>query len=57
MCMEMFNYKRKIDLTFRQMDKQLRRFTLSIDDVDILFKKLNASKTTIGRKRIGTEII
>ena len=32
MCMEMFNHKSKIDLTYRQMERQACNFNLTVDE-------------------------
>ena len=41
MCMEMFNHKGKIDLTYRQMERQACNFNLTVDDLKKLFNELN----------------
>ena len=40
MCMEMFNHKSKIDLTYRQMERQVCNFNLTVDDLKKLFNEL-----------------
>ncbi|MFL2773211.1 MAG: RNA polymerase sigma factor RpoD [bacterium] len=40
MCMEMFNHKSKIDLTYRQMERQASNFNLTVDDLKKLFNEL-----------------
>ncbi len=44
MCMEMFNHKRKIDLTHRQVEKHASRFALSVDETDNLFINYHSAK-------------
>jgi len=40
MCMEMFNHKSKIDLTYRQMERQACNFNLTVDELKKLFNEL-----------------
>ena len=40
MCMEMFNHKSKIDLTYRQMERQACNFNLTVDELKRLFYEL-----------------
>ena len=54
MCMEMFNHKSKIDLTYRQMERQACNFNLTVDELKKLF---NEFKEAPNHAKQGTIII
>ena len=49
MCREMFNHKSKIDLTLRQMEKQVCKFQVTLDELEILFAGLQNKKNNSGK--------
>ena len=56
MCMEMFNHKSKIDLTYRQMERQACNFNLMVDDLKKLFNELKEAPNHAKQGKIINQI-
>ena len=56
MCMEMFNHKSKIDLTYRQMERQACNFNLTVDELKKLFNELNEAPNHAKQGKIINQI-
>ena len=56
MCMEMFNHKSKIDLTYRQMERQACNFNLTVDDLKKLFNELKEAPNHAKQGKIINQI-
>ena len=56
MCMEMFNHKSKIDLTYRQMEKQVSKFHLTVEELGKLFADLDSTSKSSEKKKIISQI-
>ena len=56
MCMEMFNHKSKIDLTYRQMERQACNFNLPVDELKKLFNELNEAQNHAKQGKIINQI-
>jgi len=56
MCMEMFNHKSKIDLTYRQMERQACNFNLTVDGLEKLFNQLKEAPSHAKRGKIINQI-
>ena len=56
MCMEMFNHKSKIDLTYRQMERQACNFNLTIDELKTLFSELKETPNHAKQVKIINQI-
>ena len=56
MCMEMFNHKSKIDLTYRQMERQACNFNLTIDELKKLFNELKETPNHAKQGKIINQI-
>ena len=56
MCMEMFNHKSKIDLTYRQMERQACNFNLTVDELKKLFNELKEAPNHIKQGKIINQI-
>ncbi len=56
MCMEMFNHKSKIDLTYRQMERQVCNFNLTVDGLEKLFNQLKEAPSHAKRGKIINQI-
>ena len=56
MCMEMFNHKSKIDLTYRQMERQACNFNLTIDKLKTLFNELKETPNHAKQGKIINQI-
>ena len=56
MCMEMFNHKSKIDLTYRQMERQACNFNLTVDDLKKLFNELKEASNHEKQSKIINQI-
>ena len=56
MCMEMFNHKSKIDLTYRQMERQACNFNLTVDELKKLFNELKEAPIHIKQGKIINQI-
>ena len=56
MCMEMFNHKSKIDLTYRQMERQACNFNLTVDELKKLFNKLKEAPNHAKQGKIINQI-
>ena len=56
MCMEMFNHKSKIDLTYRQMERQACNFNLTVDELKKLFNELKEAPNHAKQGRIINQI-
>ena len=56
MCMEMFNHKSKIDLTYRQMERQACNFNLTVDELKKLFNELKEAPNHAKQGKIINQI-
>ena len=56
MCMEMFNHKSKIDLTYRQMERQAYNFNLTVDELKKLFNELKEAPNHAKQGKIINQI-
>ena len=56
MCMEMFNHKSKIDLTYRQMERQACNFNLTVDELKKLFNELKETPNHAKQGKIINQI-
>ena len=56
MCMEMFNHKSKIDLTYRQMERQACNFNLTVDELKKLFIELKETPNHAKQGKIINQI-
>ena len=56
MCMEMFNHKSKIDLTFCQMERQACNFNLTVDELKKLFNELKEAPNHAKQGKIINQI-
>ena len=56
MCMEMFNHKSKIDLTYRQMERQACNFNLTVDELKKLFNELKEASNHAKQGKIINQI-
>ena len=56
MCMEMFNHKSKIDLTYRQMERQACNFNLTVDELKKLFNELKEATNHAKQGKIINQI-
>ena len=56
MCMEMFNHKSKIDLTYRQMERQACNFNLTVDELKKLFNELKETPNHAMQGKIINQI-
>ena len=56
MCMEMFNHKSKIDLTYRQMERQACNFNLTVDELNKLFNELKEAPNHAKQGKIINQI-
>ena len=56
MCMEMFNHKSKIDLTYRQMKRQACNFNLTVDELNKLFNELKEALNHAKQGKIINQI-
>ena len=56
MCMEMFNHKSKIDLTYRQMERQACNFNLTVDELKKLFNELKEAPNHAKQDKIINQI-
>ena len=56
MCMEMFNHKSKIDLTYRQMERQACNFNLTVDELKKLFNELKEAPNHSKQGKIINQI-
>ena len=56
MCMEMFNHKSKIDLTYRQMERQACNFNLTVDELKKLFNELKEAPNHAEQGKIINQI-
>ena len=56
MCMEMFNHKSKIDLTYRQMERQACNFNLTVDELKKLFNDLKEAPNHAKQGKIINQI-
>jgi len=56
MCMEMFNHKSKIDLTYRQMERQACNFNLTVDALKKLFNELKETPNHAKQGKIINQI-
>ena len=56
MCMEMFNHKSKIDLTYRQMERQACNFNLTVDELKKLFNELKEAPNHTKQGKIINQI-
>ncbi|MFL2748606.1 MAG: RNA polymerase sigma factor RpoD [bacterium] len=56
MCMEMFNHKSKIDLTYRQMERQACNFNLTVDELNKLFNELKEAPNQAKQGKIINQI-
>ena len=56
MCMEMFNHKSKIDLTYRQMERQACNFNLTVDELKKLFNELKETPNYAKQGKIINQI-
>ena len=56
MCMEMFNHKSKIDLTYRQMERQACNFNLTVDELKKLFNQLKEAPNHAKQGKIINQI-
>ncbi|MDP6381608.1 MAG: RNA polymerase sigma factor RpoD [SAR324 cluster bacterium] len=56
MCMEMFNHKSKIDLTYRQMERQACNFNLTVDELKKLFNELKEAPNPAKQGKIINQI-
>ena len=56
MCMEMFNHKSKIDLTYRQMERQACNFNLTVDELKKLFNQLKEAPNHAKQGKIINKI-
>ena len=56
MCMEMFNHKSKIDLTYRQMERQACNFYLTVDELKTLFNELKETPNHAKQGKIINQI-
>ena len=56
MCMEMFNHKSKIDLTYRQMERQACNFNLTVDELKRLFNELKEAPDRAKQGKIINQI-
>ena len=56
MCMEMFNHKSKIDLTYRQMERQACNFNLTVDELKKLFNELKEAPNHANQGKIINQI-
>ena len=55
-CMEMFNHKSKIDLTYRQMERQACNFNLTVDELNKLFNELKEAPNHAKQGKIINQI-
>ena len=56
MCLEMFNHKSKIDLTYRQMERQACNFNLTVDELKKLFNELKEAPNHAKQGKIINQI-
>ena len=56
MCMEMFNHKSKIDLTYLQMERQACNFNLTVDELKKLFNELKEAPNHAKQGKIINQI-
>ena len=56
MCMEMFNHKSKIDLTYRQMERQACNFNLTVDELKKIFNELKEAPNHAKQGKIINQI-
>ena len=56
MCMEMFNHKSKIDLTYRQMERQACNFNLTVDELNKLFNEIKEAPNHAKQGKIINQI-
>ena len=56
MCMEMFNHKSKIDLTYRQMERQACNFNLTVYELKKLFNELKETPNHAKQGKIINQI-
>ena len=56
MCMEIFNHKSKIDLTYRQMERQACNFNLTVDELNKLFNELKEAPNHAKQGKIINQI-
>ena len=56
MCMEMFNHKSKIDLTYRQMEREACNFNLTVDELKKLFNELKEAPNHAKQGKIINQI-
>ena len=56
MCIEMFNHKSKIDLTYRQMERQACNFNLTVDELKKLFNELKEASNHLKQSKIINQI-
>ena len=56
MCMEMFNHKSKIDLTYRQMERQACNFNLTVNELEKLFNELKEAPNHAKQGKIINQI-
>ena len=56
MCMEMLNHKSKIDLTYRQMERQACNFNLTVDELKKLFNELKEAPNHAKQGKIINQI-